>query len=220
MVRRKWTAQEDEIMRELYADTCTTELARSLNRSIGSLHSRANILRIRKTKEYIAERSRKASMDPRHPGRKYRFKKGCEAWNKGMTQKSFMSEESIERTKGTRFKKGNRPKNYRPVGSTRVNVDGYVEVKVSDPSHWELLHRKVWRDANGEIPDGYNIQFRDGNKQNISLANLYMINKENQMRENSIQQYPKEVKSLIFKLGKLNKLIKKNEQQTIINRQS
>ena len=32
----------------------------------------------------------------------------------------------------SRFKKGNVPKCHRPVGSERVNVDGYVEVKVAD----------------------------------------------------------------------------------------
>ena len=34
----------------------------------------------------------------------------------------------------TWFKKGHIPANYRPVGSERVNADGYIEVKVADPN--------------------------------------------------------------------------------------
>ena len=40
-----------------------------------------------------------------------------------------MTPEAIERTKATRFKKGDKPGNHRKVGSERITVDGYIEIK-------------------------------------------------------------------------------------------
>lgn len=80
------------------------------------------------------------------------------------------------------FKKGQLPTNYRPVGSERINRDGYIEIKVNDPNIWKLKHRVIWEKANGEIPQGNIIIFRDNNPINCSLDNLIMIKK----RENAI----------------------------------
>lgn len=41
------------------------------------------------------------------------------------------------------FKKGDMPVNHRPVGSERVNVDGYCEIKVSEPRKWRLKHNVI-----------------------------------------------------------------------------
>ena len=75
----------------------------------------------------------------------------------------------------TWLRKGHRPENYRPVGSERVNVDGYVEVKVADPDRWKLKHRAVWESVNGEIPKGFVIIFRDNDKTNTDIENLMLV---------------------------------------------
>ena len=67
------------------------------------------------------------------------------------------------------------PKNYRPVGSERVNVDGYVEVKVADPNKWRLKHRVVWEAVNGKIPKGFIVIFRDNDRTNTDIDNLMLI---------------------------------------------
>lgn len=105
------------------------------------------------------------------------FKKGHVSHNKGKKQAEYMSKEAIERTKATRFKKGNRPQNYRPLGSERINKDGYIEVKVADPNKWQLKHRYVYEQHYGTIPDGYNIMFADKNKLNLDINNLILISK-------------------------------------------
>jgi hypothetical protein len=101
-----------------------------------------------------------------------RFKKGHTPVNKG--------------TKGlynvggnkTSFKKGQDAHNYRPVGSERVDSDGYLLVKVSDkgPWHkrWRHKHKVLWEESKGPIPKGHVLIFADGNKQNISLNNLLL----------------------------------------------
>lgn len=102
-------------------------------------------------------------------GRTGRFQKGQEPPNKG---KKGTCAAGCEKTW---FKKGNIPANYRPVGSERVNADGYIEVKVADPNKWKLKHRVVWESANGKIPKGCIIIFRDNDKTNTDIDNLLLI---------------------------------------------
>lgn len=102
-------------------------------------------------------------------GRTGRFQKGQEPPNKG---KKGICADGCERTW---FQKGHIPANYRPVGSERVNADGYIEVKVADPNKWKLKHRVVWESVNGKIPKGYIIIFRDNDKSNTDIDNLLLI---------------------------------------------
>jgi hypothetical protein len=84
----------------------------------------------------------------------------------------------------TQFKKGHRPQNYRPVGSERINVDGYVEVKIADPNKWRLKHQVVWEEANGPVSKGHCLIFLDGNKLNLSIDNLQLITRNQLARLN------------------------------------
>lgn len=105
-------------------------------------------------------------------------------WNKG---KNFIAG---GRSAETRFKKGQDPINWKPVGSERVSKDGYIEIKVSEPSEWMLKHRKVWEEANGEIPKGSIVVFKDSDRTNISLDNLALITrKENAVMNHSGMRY-------------------------------
>ena len=101
-------------------------------------------------------------------GRTGRFTKGQPSWNKG--KKGWQSG-----GEAGWFKKGHLPANYRPVGSERINADGYIEIKVADPNKWQLKQRYVWEQVHGLIPKGHVIIFLDQNKLNCELDNLMMI---------------------------------------------
>ena len=75
----------------------------------------------------------------------------------------------------TQFKKGQAPINHRPVGSERINVYGYIEIKIKEPSTWALKHRVIWEQQNGHIPKGHVIIFLDCDKSNLNIENLAMI---------------------------------------------
>ena len=109
------------------------------------------------------------------------FKKGNIAHNKGKKQIEYMSQESIERTKETRFKKGNKPKNYRPVGSERITKDGYIEVKVADPNKWETKNKIIYKQYFGDIPEGHKIIYADGNKLNNDINNLILVSNSEEL---------------------------------------
>jgi hypothetical protein len=88
----------------------------------------------------------------------------------------------------TSFKKGQRPKNYKPVGTERIDRDGYLLIKAFDdgPWHkrWRHKHRVLWEDVKGPVPRGHCLIFLDGNKQNIDLENLQMITQKQLVRLN------------------------------------
>lgn len=116
-----------------------------------------------------------------------RFKKGHIPNNKGKK----MPPEIYEKAKETMFKKGNVPKNYRPVGSERVNVDGYREIKVEDPNVWQLKHRVVWEEVNGSIPENHALLFLDGNPLNCEVDNLKLITRSELLAMNRYHLFSK-----------------------------
>lgn len=102
-----------------------------------------------------------------------RFKKRNIPVNKG--KKGSMSPEQYKRCKATMFKKGNIPQNHKPVGSERIDKDGYTYIKVAEPNRWKLKHRILWEKNNGPIPEKHKLIFADGNRQNICLDNLILV---------------------------------------------
>lgn len=88
----------------------------------------------------------------------------------------------------TSFKKGQRPSNFKPVGTERIDRDGYVLIKVSDagPWHkrWRLKHTVVWEEVKGPIPKGHCLIFLDGNKHNVSMDNLQLVSRGQLVRLN------------------------------------
>ena len=103
------------------------------------------------------------------------IKKGNVPSNKGKKWDEYLSKEKQERCRKTTFKKGNKPLNYRPIGSERINVDGYTEIKVEEPDKWDLKHRIIYAEHNGPIPKGYKVIFADGNKLNLEIDNLILV---------------------------------------------
>ena len=62
---------------------------------------------------------------------------------------------------------------WRPVGSTRLDKDGFVKIKVAEPCHWDLAHIVEWEKHHGKIDRKKDIiMFRDGNRQNWHIDNL------------------------------------------------
>ncbi|WP_264647951.1 HNH endonuclease signature motif containing protein [Bacillus thuringiensis] len=100
-----------------------------------------------------------------------RFAEGSKPWNKG--KKGICTGGSQ-----TQFKKGQRPHNYKPVGSERLNSDGYVDVKVAEPNKWRAKHQLLWEKENGPIPKGYVIIFGDGDRRNFQQDNLILVSKK------------------------------------------
>lgn len=109
------------------------------------------------------------------------FQKGITPHNKGKK----MPPEVYERCKGTMFKNGQPPVNYRPVGSERIDCDGYVMVKVADPKSWRLKQRVLYEQYHGvKLEKSDVVLFLDGNKQNFAEDNLVKLTRAELARLN------------------------------------
>lgn len=96
------------------------------------------------------------------------FKKGSVPYNKG---KKLDKGPNI-----TSFKKGFIPANTKPVGYERVNRDGYIEVKIKEGRDgFRLKHRFNWEKVNGAIPKNCIIRFKNNDKLNCDIDNLFMV---------------------------------------------
>lgn len=109
-----------------------------------------------------------------------RFKKGGEPANKGKK----MSPKLYEKCKATMFQKGHIPANHMEVGECTHTTDGYLIRKVREHGtqreRFEFVHRAVWEEHYGPIPEGKMVSFLDGNKDNCEIENLILIdNQEN-----------------------------------------
>lgn len=203
----KWSTDEIDYLVSNYRRYSLNELSKHLGRSVNAITDKANKLSITRKGEELKSYFREKSLK----NEKFintQFKKNHIPYNKGV--KGYVTSDSIkiENMKSTQFKKGLRPKNWKPVGSERIlKRCGYIEVKIAEPNVWEQKHRLVWKKHNGDIPAGVNIQFKDGNRQNCEIDNLYVIDRHEQMKQNSYRRYGEEYARLVQLKGAVKRQI-------------
>ena len=210
MVKRIWTKEEINILLRDYQDPniFSADIAKRLDRTLSQVYYKARTMGLKAPLERIRLAGKLGTNHPNAVA--HRFKKGSIPPNKGKK----MSPEVYEKVKETMFKKGKSPVNHREVGSERINVDGYIEIKVAEPNRWKLKHRIIWEQVNGEIPKGYNVQFKNHNPLDCRIENLYLISKADQLaKENSFYaKYPKKIQEIIRLKGVVNRAIHKAEK--------
>lgn len=216
MKRRFWQPHEDEIIRKEYANTHAGEVAKKLKRSASSVWARANLLNIKKDREWLRENSRQNMQKPNHGGHKTQFKKGIIPHNKG----EKMSPELYKKLEATMFKIGHSPHNTRKDFDISVRKDKsgrsykYIRTKLGV---WEPYHRYIWERENGKIPEGKILVFKDKNTLNIKIENLELISRKENMERNTIHRYPEDIVRTTRLIGVLNRYInkklEKNEQK-------
>lgn len=140
-----------------YVGTGPTEMTEKVNRKFGKEYSRQQVLSFYKNNHL-------------NSGLTGHFVKGQVSHNKGQK----LTPEQYEKAKATMFKKANRPHNALPVGSEVVRDDGYHQTKIAEPNKWMLTHILIWQQAHGPVPEGYHVSFKDGNRDNLNLSNLFL----------------------------------------------
>jgi hypothetical protein len=210
---KPWTETNIAEFRLLYPVNFSAEIAKRLGRSIISINAMAGKLGLSKDPEWL-----KANCGFK-PGAKvgasYRFPKGHRPANKGLRRPGY----AVGRMAQTQFKKGQRPRNYYPVGSIVPNADGYLRIKVKEKADghggldkaWEFLHRRVWEKAHGPIPKGHRIWWKDGDHNNCALENLELLTDAEHMGRTTIHKLPKELVQVIQLTGALTRKIRRKE---------
>ena len=206
-MRRRWTAREDALLRELYPTTTAGLIAEQLGRIISSVYCRAAILGLSKAPGVVAQVARERLLDPNHGGRMFRFGVNGYAWNKGIRGSTGLH----ENTRRNWFKpgklNGRAAQHVLPLGAHRINGEGYLERKISEESgppgkRWQRVHALVWMEANGPIPAGHIVVFKPNRHstdiERITLDALELVTRAELMRRNSVHSvYGPEVARLV-----------------------
>lgn len=190
-------------MRLFYADTLSTLLAQALERPVAQVYAKAGAMGLHKSAEFQASDASGRLVTGGALGVRTRFQQGQQPWNKGTNFKA--GGRSVE----TRFKRGDRGTKWVPIGSERVNADGYLDRKVSDTGKcnvdWKGVHRIVWEQLHGPIPRGHLVAFKDGNKRNTDPANLVLRTRQEHMSQNTIANYPPELRHAMRLVAKVQR---------------
>ena len=209
-MKKLWTQQDRDRLRSLYPDNPAKEVANILGRSVASIYDQAHLLGLTKSEAFLNSPASGRTGDCR--GKSSRFVKGRNPWNSGT------SYQPGGRSMETRFKK-RRPQeslNYQPIGSFRITKDGILQQKYTDDhpqpaQRWRAYHRIVWEKANGDVPAGHICVFKPGqastDPEQVTLDKIECISRAENMRRNTIQNYPPELKSAMRLVGKLRRKI-------------
>lgn len=209
MQKRYWTDEERQIVREMFADHYTAEIAKKLNRGYSSISSEARKLGIKKSPAFKQMEKQKQSDRLQKDGAMYRFPKGNVSHNKGKKMPAHV----YEKVKKSFFKKGHINHNALADFEETVHVDnrGVPVVKIKVPGNRRVIYKSVyvWEAHNGKkVPKGYNIVFKDGDTLNFTPDNLECISNAELLQRNTLHQWPKELQTIIKLNNKLKKATK------------
>lgn len=151
-----------EYVREIASGKSTAEITRLVNEKFGEGTATEKQIKAFKKNHDI------------NTGLTGRFEKGHVPPNKGKK----LTPEQYAKAAPTMFKKGHRPHNHKGLGEYSHTTDGYLIRKVSEKGlqreRWEFVHRAVWEENFGPIPEGMVVGFKDGNKDNVAPENLML----------------------------------------------
>lgn len=106
------------------------------------------------------------------------FEPGNVPANKGKKAKT------VGRMAENQFRAGNRPHNAVPVGTIVTRSDGYMQKKIAEPNVWRLLHILTWEENYGKVPEGMLVEFKDMNRQNTDINNLFLATRREHVEMN------------------------------------
>jgi len=155
----KYPEGMEEFLKSIAEGKSTVELVDAVNKKYG-----AGTINVGQMKNYKGNHA----IDTGLTGR---FEPGYIPANKGKK----MPPEVYTKAVPTMFRKGHVPANRMELGEYTHTTDGYLICKVRDHGtqreRFEFVHRRVWEDYYGPIPDGKMVSFLDGDKDNGSILN-------------------------------------------------
>ncbi len=197
---KKWTGYELRLLGKLYPVTPNRILGEMFGRTVAAIKCAAQAHGFSKSPTFMSS--------PEFSGR---FRKGQIPWTAG--RKMPYNANSAR----TQFKKGALPHNTVPVGTEVVDREGYLKRKVSDrrdvPSrrNWRFVHRILWEQHHGKIPENHIVIFKNGDRSDIRIENLKCISMQENARKNRAR-YPEEIHRISRLIGAINRQVKKKEK--------
>lgn len=211
--RRLWTPSEIKIVQTMFADNYTEDVCKLLKRSYGSVVGQAAKMGLRKSAAFLKMELKKQAKRLKKHGAAHRFTKGTVPQNKGIK----MPIELYVKCQPTMFKKGQVPHNayndWQEVIRNDSNGKQYYMIKLPNRTRLMYKHIWLWETANGQVPKGYNVVFKNGNTLHCTIENLECISNAELMYRNSKIQYPKEIIPALTMINKIKKYINAKQNQ-------
>jgi len=209
MARRYWTPAEEQLLRERYPDTPTSELCALLNRKAADVYAKAQDLGVSKSEAFLTgpNSGRKRAGCAPNAGT---FKPGLIPWNKGT---HFCAG---GRSAETRFRPGEKPQTWVPIGTVAKSGDGYWKRKVRGDAprgmsrrNWVWLHIECWEQHHGAVPPNHLVAFKNGNRDDIRIENLELVSRRDWIKRHTLHNLPKEIVQVIQLKGALQRQVNK-----------
>lgn len=210
--RVDWATERDAELVRRYPGERTADIAADFGLTLKQIYARAKRLGLVKGKAVIADMARQRTLDPQHGGRSTRFQKGQTPHNKGLRRPGWAPGEMAK----TQFKRGQSPRNTRPVGSYRIDNNGTLQRKISNASgnnsrRWRSVHELVWIAAHGAVPARHIVVFKKGQRTSvlaeITLDRVECISLAENLRRNSVHRHGPEVAQLVQLRGAITRQI-------------
>lgn len=199
-VYKPFTKAQEDFIKDNYLHLPIKALAKKNNCSFGRIDRYLKKHNLVVSKELRSLRKKRSF-----------FSKGHVPANKGKKQEEYLSKEAIEKVKKTQFKKGDLPYNTYSKNTIVQRKDSngryYKFIRIK-PGKWEHYHRYLWEKHCGPIPENHLVIFKDGNSTNVTLENLKVISKEENMLRNSFIDIPKEIIPSLALFAQLEKKLK------------
>lgn len=210
----RWTDSETDLLKRDYADEPTIKIAQALGVDLHVVYGKAKKLGLRKSAAYLSSPEAHRLRSGNTAGASTRFKTGQTPWNKDRRGINYPGQVATQFKAGER--RGRALDLYQPVGHERISKDGYLERKINDDfplqKRWRAVHLVLWEYANGPLPGSHALVFKDGDKRNISLANLELVTRAELMRRNSVHNHGPEIAQLVQLRSAVNRMINKRER--------
>lgn len=216
--REPWTLEQDAMLRELYPDMPTEDVARRLGRPLQGTYRRAQSLGLAKSDAYLASEASGRMQRGCGRGAVHRFAKGHVPANKGRRRPGW----SAGRMRETQFQRGcarggAAAKHWKPVGSERLHC-GYRYTKIAEILgapwyvNWKATHVLRWEAIHGPVPEGMALKSLDGDRLNIEPSNWALVPRGVLPRLNGIHGHgydaaPAELKPTIMAVAKLEQAV-------------
>lgn len=220
---KPWTDSDRQLLRALYPDRPTRELAALFQRPVTSVYAAASKLDLRKSEAFLrGPESGILRKGQTRPGCiATQFQKGQIPANKGLRRPGW----APGRMRDTQFRKGERTgiaaRNWKPIGTILPDSDGYLRIKVreaifgTEPTGfgnvrvWPMLQRHTWEQHNGPVPAGHVVAFKDHDRRNCAIENLELIPRSELARRNRMWTvYPRELAEAIQLNGVLKRKLR------------
>ena len=197
-----WTPERVALLRQLYPDRPTREVAAALGVTLASCQYQAGRFGLRKAPEYL--RSVQLASIRRNA---VPFQPGDPPWNKGLS--GYPCPQPNHR----RYQEG------APVGYEFLNQEGYRMRKITDINgqghrNYAMVHRLIWEEHHGPIPPDQIVVFINGDKSDIRLDNLELITRRELIARNSSHNLPPELDQLVQLKGQLTRALNRRTKKS------